>query len=111
VVPTCDRPLEAYVLQSGVQFGVPPQICRPAYSRHAPVDSLTLRRDASHVNLSFLFKLEFKIFTMSLSVILHGFEIGQTFVVPWVSPGAGPGILATADAMGTSTWREVIRRG
>jgi hypothetical protein len=61
-------------------MGVPKQV-----SLHptAPGDPSTPRHDASWVNLSFLFNLEFKFLIMSQSFILQGSQMGQTPVFPW----------------------------
>ena len=63
-------------------YGPPPQVPRPT----TPVEPSTPRGDASQVNLSFLFMLEFKILTMSLSVLLQGSQISQAPVVPFWTP-------------------------
>ena len=85
-----------------MQYGMS-QFPHPTNLGQTPADSPTPRADTSQVNLSFLFKLEFKILTMRLSVLLQGSETGQAPVVPlggppgagqpstWPPPATGPG--------------------
>jgi hypothetical protein len=63
----------------GSPYGPPPVVPRPT----APGDPSTPRHDASQVDLSFLFKSDFKFLNLSHSFLLQGSQMGQAPVMPW----------------------------
>jgi hypothetical protein len=60
-------------------YGLPPQVPCPI----ALGDPSTPRHDASYVDLSFLFKSDFKFLNLSHSFLLQGSQMGQAPVMPW----------------------------
>jgi hypothetical protein len=60
-------------------YGLPPQVPRPT----APGDPSTPCHDASQVDLSFLFKSDFKFLNLSHSFLLQSSQTGQAPVMLW----------------------------
>jgi hypothetical protein len=79
-------------------YGMPSSFPHPT----APGDPSTLCTDSSQVNLSFVFKLEFKLLNITQSLLLQG---SQSNHAPMMSWGGSP------TASQPSTWSQLLVAG